>query len=779
MQDLEKKVIGIILTEKTVASFLLSVSPEEIKKLATTLPIEYNQKNLVDKVDESLQDLGPESEEVEEVVFVFDHHWHDGVDVFADRQKDVNKILNDLSLKDLGFITLEETVAELITNLAPNFSALACIVSRTDIDVNVFRESKQICHEVVGRSGDFKGDMVEAVARLAQACGQDQKYLPHKFILLSLDLTPLELEKLSQEVMEVDWQARGNFLQLPEVEVMPEGSLLNQVVSKVGLVIQKHFIASDLGQVVKTEEVGQAPPVIETETEELEPAEEATEVSEGLNATKVVAAGAAATVAGSLADELVEGNEAEKLVEEPAAALESHEPRVDSDGHQPVTSHQTAVEPTPPSTPAQPLTPQTPAETPETQTTPSQTKPKGFRAWLHRHWHSMDGKSKKPFVAIGVVLGLITLLIWGWFVATKQFRLAVAVTPATKTLTKELTVTLSQTATEVNEKDLILPAKPVTETVEVSDVTQATGEKNVGDKAKGKVKLVNKTTEDKTLSEGTKLITDDSKSLEFKIPATVTIPAATVTDEGDQETKTFGTKEITVEAVEPGEEGNVPKDTKFKVDGVSADEVAAVSLEDFSGGTSKTATIVTEDDLKRLEKRLLEEANKQAEEKFNQSQTATMLFSPPTSQKVLKKEASHKVGEETDEVKLGLTVEVQALSFTKDDLLTLVKNAFAADLPDDLELKEDKIEMLTKFADQEEGQSVPPLVVSATAYAAYKLNPDQIADQIAGRYINEAESVLANDQKIESYEFIFNPSISRHLTKRVPKNKNQFTVVVR
>lgn len=188
---------------------------------------------------------------------------------------------------------------------------------------------------------------------------------------------------------------------------------------------------------------------------------------------------------------------------------------------------------------------------------------------------------------------------------------------------------------------------------------------------------------------------------------------------------------------------------------------------------------MTEADLSRLKKRLLEEASKQAEEKFNQSQTAQMLFSPPTSQTVVKSQASHKVGEETDEVKLTLTVKVQALSFAKSDLLELVKQAFKSDLAAELELMDDDIEMLTKFATDEGQTESPVLVVSATAKARYKLDLNQLKDQLAGRYLNEAESILKNNQKISSFELRFSPSFSKRFVKKVPEDKGRFSVIIK
>ena len=737
MKDLPKKVIGIILTEKTVTSFLLAVDAEKIKTLVSTKPFDFDSKNLINRVDESLQELGPESEEVDEAVFVFDHHWHDGSDIYADRQKDVDRILKELSLKDLGFITLEETVAELLTAQNPDFSALVGLVSKTDVDVNVFRAGKQICHEIVGRSDDFRSDMIEAVARLAHSCGQKPKHLPHKFILLSLNLSPLELERLSQLLTEVDWKAHGLFLQLPQVETLPEGALLDQIAHKVGVVIQKHFITKDLGQVSQVKTESESAPVVDATSQvtlaRAAVAQETTElVKETVKQTEEEP---------SLVKEVKTDSPTAVKVEKSDGLVSQSEKDGSKESHQKLK--------------------------------------KSFLSWLNYHWHSMDDRSKKPFVLAGFILGVLVLLAWGYFLATKRFKLNIFIAPAVKTLTKELDVTLSETAVAVDPEKAILPAKPATETVEVSDVTQATGEKNVGEKAEGKVKLINKTTEEKTLVAGTKLISDDEKGLEFELTADATLPAATISNETDQETKTYGTVEVTVKAVKPGEEYNLPKDTKFKLADISTDEQTALALEDFSGGTSQTAAIVTELDLSRLKKRLLEEASKQAEEKFNKPQTAQMLFSPPTSQTVAKSQASHEVGEETDEVKLTLTVKVQALYFAKSDLLKLVKQAFESDLPAELELMDDDIEMLTKFATDKGQTESPVLVVSTAAKARYKLDLNQLKDQLAGRYLKEAESILKNNQKISSFEFRFSPSFSKRFVKKVPEDQGRFSVIIK
>jgi len=748
--QLPKKVIGIILTEKTVASFLIQVSVGEIEALSFSKPVVFSSDDLLLKTDESLQNLGDQSEDVDEVIFVFDHHWHDGTDVFADRKKEIETLKKELSLKSLGFITLENTVAEFLTQENHDFSALVAIVSEADLDVNVFRQGKQICHETVGRSSDFRGDMIEALARLVQACGKTKAYLPHKFILLSLELGELKMNELSQLLLETDWLARKMFLQMPTTEVIETRKLLSQITETAGAVIRKHF----LGESMKPEPVSEPVPAPVTQPPQPTPRPSPmnTAATFGLPVTDSVQKQIEAQL--STTGRLVNGQ-----VDEPEAV-----PQLQA------KSTKVAVA----------------FSTPHKTMGQLQILAKRFFAWFSHHWHSRDDKPKKPFILTGLVLGLFTWLFFGWWYLTNQALVTISITPASQALSQELKVSLSDKITSLDQTKLILPAQVVNKKITVEDTTQASGDKDVGDHAQGQVRLTNKTMSAKTFKKGTKLVTNDPHGFVFSLLDDVTVPAATVsTDATDsQETKTFGVKPATIQANFPGESGNIPKDTNFKIGSFSTHDYTAVSLADFSGGTSKTVAVVAQADLDRLTKRLTDEVKSKVKTDLAQEKSAQRLYSPPISLRVIKQVFSHKVGEETDEVKLTLTAQVKVLSFAKDDLLTLVRAALTNHLTAGMKLIEtDKgIEMLTKFADKstksKRQSATPVLLVNVTAKAQPVLDPDQIKQKIKGRYLNEARSILLEDKQIQSVTISFSPASMARFIKKVPADTSKLKIVI-
>ena len=746
--QLPKKVIGIILTENTVASFLIRVGVEEIEALSFSQPIIFSSDNLILKTDESLQNLGDQSEDVDEVIFVFDHHWHDGTDIFADRKKEVDKLKQELSLKSLGFITLENTVAEFLTRENHDFSALVAIVSETDLDVNVFREGKQICHETVGRSNDFRGDMIEGLARLVQTCGQDKTYLPHKFILLSLELGELKMNELSQLLLETDWMARKMFLQMPTTEVIETEKLLSQITETAGAVIRKHF----LGGPMKPEPVPHPTPA---------PVEPPPKKAARPELADTTAATFGVPVTGKV----------QKRIE---SQLENHDQlaevsvMVASEAQSETTSPVTAV-------PTAPVL---------QKTQDWRNRVRRFFSWFNHHWHTRDNQSKKPFVFAGLLLGLLGWLVLGWWYFMGHTAVIIAVTPATKVLSKELKVNLSDRAKKLDVTKLILPAQAISKTVTVEDTTQASGDKDVGDHAQGQVRLTNKTMTAKTFKQGTNLVTNDPHHFAFSLLEDVTVPAATVsTNASDsQETKTFGTKTASVKADLPGESDNLPKNTSFKIGNFSSDDYSAVSVTDFSGGTSKVVSVVAQADLDRLTQRLTKEVKEKVKTAVAGEQATDQLFSPPISIKIVKQVFSHKVGEETDEVKLTLTAKAKLLSFAKSDLLTLVKAALTTDLPSGMKLmgSDNDIEMLTKFADETKVKKAvsPVLIVNVTAKAEFVIKPSDIKAKIKGRYLNEARDILKDDKQVRTVTIDFSPHLAGRFFKKIPSNVKQLQVTI-
>ncbi|MDR0957270.1 MAG: hypothetical protein LBM09_01680 [Candidatus Nomurabacteria bacterium] len=197
------------------------------------------------------------------------------------------------------------------------------------------------------------------------------------------------------------------------------------------------------------------------------------------------------------------------------------------------------------------------------------------------------------FIGGGLAVLLVAFLVWAIGFAP---RATITIATKTRSVAIDGTITLSSnSATNIDENQI----QPVLKQIKKSETMEfdATGEKEVGEKAKGKVIIKNciEPFNDITLKAGT-ILTDKGSGLKFALDTDISIPKAIVSGNlqiGIKCTKAGESKPVGVTAVNIGEEYNISGTKDLSVDGgYNATPQAA-----FSGGTKKTIKVVTEADL--------------------------------------------------------------------------------------------------------------------------------------------------------------------------------------
>jgi len=144
----------------------------------------------------------------------------------------------------------------------------------------------------------------------------------------------------------------------------------------------------------------------------------------------------------------------------------------------------------------------------------------------------------------------------------------------------------------------VLPAELLETQVAGDKTGSTTGTKTIGDKAKGSVKIQNGTASNINLAAGTVLIS--SGDLRFSTNSSASVSAALSPSQP-------GTATVDVTATDIGSQYNLAKDESFKVSNYPKAEVDAVVISDFSGGSSREISAVSEDDQEALEEELTNE----------------------------------------------------------------------------------------------------------------------------------------------------------------------------
>jgi len=299
------------------------------------------------------------------------------------------------------------------------------------------------------------------------------------------------------------------------------------------------------------------------------------------------------------------------------------------------------------------------------------------------------------------------------------------------------TVTIFVSPKKIENKITILADENVNAQVLKTEVSgektkTTSGTKTVGDKAKGTVRIGNSTPNVVNLPAGTILMA--ASDLRF-----VTDKAASISAGLDSFNP--GTANVDVVAVEIGAQYNLAKDETFKVANYPKAEVSAQAISDFSGGSSREISAVSQEDQRDLEESLTDELIASAKTEFSQGLSEDRFFiEEATDTEATSKVFSHKVGDEASSLKLDLTLTVTGLSVEKAKLFDLAKNSLKDNVPGGFVLRDEQLGFVFSPEGTTDGAHEFEVLVSANLLPEVK--PDEIAKKIAGKYPTHAESFL-------------------------------------
>ncbi|OGY25475.1 MAG: hypothetical protein A2Z11_03540 [Candidatus Woykebacteria bacterium RBG_16_43_9] len=355
------------------------------------------------------------------------------------------------------------------------------------------------------------------------------------------------------------------------------------------------------------------------------------------------------------------------------------------------------------------------------------------------------------FLAGFIGLVIIAVILTFWLVPTAT----VTLTAEQKFKESELALIASAEAEEVDVDKGILPLKTLDTTIEDVLETKATGTKTVGTNAKGRVKIVNRDTKNKTFFAGTTIKTISNPILTFTLDETATIsasPAGCIAD--CKETA------VNVTAKEIGEKGNLAAGTKFQVGSVTdTTKVVAESLTNFTGGSSKKITVVSANDQKKAKEELLEKMEKKAKEELEKSNPGIVIPEGGLEPQILNEAYSKKTGEEALDFRLSLEVKFTAKIFSEEDLINLMIGSISETLPSGFEI--DKEASVVESEILEKGDTDLKILGKIKASLVPIINTDEVVKNISGKDFGSTDKYLKSMNSITSFEIKLSPSVFR------------------
>ena len=376
---------------------------------------------------------------------------------------------------------------------------------------------------------------------------------------------------------------------------------------------------------------------------------------------------------------------------------------------------------------------------------------------------SSNAFKKSPVFFIGGAIFVLLLILYSTLGSAQ-----VTIKPQRQPLNFQIKVSASSVATEVNPDFNRVPGQQFAYKNQESGTFEITGQKEVVQKASGKIMIYNKSATSQRLVATTRF--KSPSGLIFRIPQTINVPAAT----GTGATLKEGSLESLVYADKAGPEYNIDP-TTFVIPGFEGtpkfEDFYAKSTQPMSGGIIGPSKVVTEEDLAKAQ----ESVTAKLKEKILQSlkdQAGELKILDSTTIKLETPIANAKVGEAADNLQVTISGAANTMAFRESDILELVKNYVSK--KGDLELSAKNLTINYLSPQNSADNSSTVFDVQITGQSVAKIDQDKILKDVAGMKEGAIRSYFAGIKEIESARITLSP----FWVKSIPKDAGKVRLVV-
>jgi hypothetical protein len=735
------------ICDESVKVALWQVVEGQVEIIRTSDVIEINGKKLDDflhAVDMAIATASEEGDpEPDKVIFGLPEEWVDEKGIVVERRGLLKFISSKLELKPIGFVVIQDA---LITYLRQKQSTppSAIFIRFQDkaLNISLVRLGKVIKQEKVGRSDDLIADVKEGLVRFKK---QDQ--LPSRLILYN---GYLNFEDIKQQLLAYDWEKDFPFSHTPEIEALSR----EMTVEAVALAGGKEAVKL-LG--LETDQKDQVTQIEETTDEKIKEKEsdlpEGFAVGQNDELESEIEEQAKEPVVKDAQGEDVVFNEEEKKEE----VLEQKK----SDKNFLSKIKQKTM----------------PIFSKIMDKLPIKKTKKAPELGSHQAVEVTSEDFSKPKtkkLPLAVIIGIALLVLAGIVFAALYYywnvpKAEVILFIRPKKVEKQVEITVSTEAQQLDEENFIVPGQIKEITVEGSETVPTTGTVRVGESAKGKVTIYNKTDENKKFDKGTILV--GPGNLRYLLDEEVEVEAQVKEDTGDGETVTFGKKEANIIAGDIGDEYNIEADQGFTFKEFDQDDFVGKNSDKISGGESKEIQAVSKDDRINARDLLQQKLEEQAKQKVQSEIGSDVVVVSQSQESELGDTVfDKKVGEEGDSLTVDGEMEVQVFITAKSDFNQILLKALAASIPENFILSESDLKTTISEAEEDEEETI--LTIDARANVMPKFNFAQIKQNITGKKIKAVEEYFRSLSNFDSSKITINPQILGKFGTMPKKSEN-------
>ncbi len=366
--------------------------------------------------------------------------------------------------------------------------------------------------------------------------------------------------------------------------------------------------------------------------------------------------------------------------------------------------------------------------------------------------------STQKIIWIFFILGMILALFILYFTLSKA---EIIIYPKTEKKEVGLSVTIDIKAEASDLSANILPGRVIIKEKEGRKMVTKVSAKEIPQKARGKVIIYNRRSEDQPLLKNSHLKSDNN--VYFLTDERVVVPAK-------------GEIEVPVTAEKEGKEGNLPP-THFVIDRLWQGwwkDIYAESKEPMTGGV-EVKKIVLEEDIKKAHDELTQELFREILEEIK-TETDQIIKEEAVKKEFLDLTSSIEPGSEADRFEVFARVKVTALIFDDKNLFALLSLKLKENIPQELEFSYDDPETFRyqlKNFQPEQGRG--EIKAALSGFLARKISSKALEkDPLIGRNMRELEEYFRQFPEIDRIETHFSPP----WIKSVPPFKDKIEIKI-
>ncbi|MBI2019326.1 baseplate J/gp47 family protein [Candidatus Daviesbacteria bacterium] len=733
-------------TEKLTAA-LWAIEGNQLKILSTASE-QYSSTDEIVTASDKLLDavLGLKEIEPQKILFGVPHSWVTDDNLKDEHLKTLRVLVKELELSPMAYVTTSQALVHFLEKKegVPTTAVLVGFEKKY-LTVTVVRAGKLDGVKVVARGETAGADIEKALLAFT-----DVETLPSKILIYGEGS-----RELKSQLLSFSWMSKLSFLHFPKIESLEDdleiksvclagGSEINE-----GIVYNNKVVASFAYKDQKIAESEKSENLIEPE----EP--ESTEVSKQEDSDTLT----------ELNTETQEKDDFGFVVGDVAKqdTSESEKSEETEDTETPI--HQSVDAPEEKELAVPDESPLEIEDFEEERVAPTE-RVKGERKFKIPFTKFIPGNFTMMVALIGVV-GVFVLTL-GAYAFLLKANVKVFVEP--KVLERDAQVIADPNQKNIDEEKKVIPGQIVQTEVSGSAKDSATGKKQIGDPAKGAVKVYNATDQQVTLKAGQVLTTDSG--IKFKLDKDVPIASKSASAASPPSVS----DSVGATAVAIGADGNIPSAVELKVGNYSKSDVVAKSEGNFSGGTSKDVTVVSSEDQQRLLAKLSSDLRKQAQQKLQEKHPDKKILQEALSESIASKSFSKNINDQAGEFSLNLTVRYKGTAFDDADLRTIVSKLVNTDVPEGFLLDLNQTETQADVAKLEKDGKVI-FLARFKAKLMPKIDTDTIKNQIKFKTATEVANMLKSMDNILGSEISTTPSLPKIL-ERMPVLGKNITVEV-